>query len=171
MQKKRGQAALEFLTTYGWAIMLLLVMVGTLSYFGILNIESFIPEKCTFTPGINCKDTMATNGPPGPPAREINMILINSLGKTVRILDVNVECVDDVECDPPLPGTYYNLDYEINSGISTSIWKRDEMRELRITPSSELTEKVKIRVTINYQSVDEYFPKNISGEAIIKVVD
>ncbi len=34
---KKSQAALEFLITYGWAFLVILLMIGTLSYFGILS--------------------------------------------------------------------------------------------------------------------------------------
>ncbi|MEM4260225.1 MAG: hypothetical protein QXG00_03240 [Candidatus Woesearchaeota archaeon] len=43
---KRGQAALEFLTTYGWAFLVILVMIGALVYFGVLRPENFQNERC-----------------------------------------------------------------------------------------------------------------------------
>jgi hypothetical protein len=45
MINKRAQAALEFLTTYGWAFLVILIMIGALSYFGVFNVDSFIPES------------------------------------------------------------------------------------------------------------------------------
>jgi|TARA_B100001971_G_C18109440_1_gene493363 uncharacterized protein (UPF0333 family) len=48
---KRAQAAMEFLMTYGWAILVVLVAIGALAYFGVLN-----PESCTIEPGIGCED-------------------------------------------------------------------------------------------------------------------
>ena len=40
-----SQAALEFLTTYGWAILVVLIAVGALAYFGVLDLGKFLPEK------------------------------------------------------------------------------------------------------------------------------
>ena len=34
---RKAQAALEFLTTYGWAFIVILIMIGALAYFGVLN--------------------------------------------------------------------------------------------------------------------------------------
>ena len=45
-QKKGESAALEFLTTYGWAFLVILVMIGALAYFGILNPG---PRDCACT--------------------------------------------------------------------------------------------------------------------------
>jgi hypothetical protein len=54
MYNKRGQAALEFLTTYGWAFLVILVMIGALSYFGVLNPDSYVPDACNFGAVLSC---------------------------------------------------------------------------------------------------------------------
>ncbi|MCF7865934.1 hypothetical protein K9L67_02665 [Candidatus Woesearchaeota archaeon] len=43
---KKGQAAMEFLMTYGWAILVVLLAIGALAYFGLLN--PTVPDKTTF---------------------------------------------------------------------------------------------------------------------------
>ncbi len=52
---KKGQAALEFLTTYGWAFLVILVMIGALSYFGVLDPTKFLPQRCTFGAELHCE--------------------------------------------------------------------------------------------------------------------
>ena len=81
--KRRGQAALEFLTTYGWAFMIILVMIGALAYFGVLNPRNLIPDSCSVQAGFTCGDYMidATGG-------TINLILVNNLGRAVDVSDV-----------------------------------------------------------------------------------
>jgi len=37
--------------TYGWAILVVLVAIGALAYFGVLSPEQFLPEKCTIASG------------------------------------------------------------------------------------------------------------------------
>lgn len=53
---KKGQAAMEFLMTYGWAILVVLVAIGALAYFGVLSPEKFLPETCIIGPGFSCDD-------------------------------------------------------------------------------------------------------------------
>ena len=84
MQKK-GQAAIEFIMTYGWAILVVLVAIAALAYFGVLSPERFLPEKCTFPPGIACTDfTVSSTG--------MSLVLQNSLGQ-----DITVATVTDVD--------------------------------------------------------------------------
>jgi len=52
--RKRGQAALEFLTTYGWAFLVILVMIGALAYFGVLDPTKFIPQRCQVSLPLTC---------------------------------------------------------------------------------------------------------------------
>jgi uncharacterized protein (UPF0333 family) len=38
---RKGQAAMEFLMTYGWAILVVLAAIGALAYFGVLSPDKF----------------------------------------------------------------------------------------------------------------------------------
>ena len=53
---KKSQAALEFLTTYAWAFLVILIMVGALAYFGILSPSKLLPDRCNFGSEITCVD-------------------------------------------------------------------------------------------------------------------
>ncbi len=54
---RKAQAAMEFLMTYGWAILVVLVVLGALTYFGVLNPQTFMPSRCeTGETWLKCKD-------------------------------------------------------------------------------------------------------------------
>jgi hypothetical protein len=52
---KKGQAAMEFLMSYGWVLLIVLVSISALAYFGVLNPGRFLPESCTLVPGLECE--------------------------------------------------------------------------------------------------------------------
>ena len=52
----KAQAAFEFLTTYGWAFLVILIMVGTLAYFGILTPRNVLPSRCNLGAELQCID-------------------------------------------------------------------------------------------------------------------
>jgi hypothetical protein len=80
---KKGQAALEFLTTYGWAFLIILVMVGALAYFGVLSPERFIPERCKLTGEIECNTfQLSTNS--------IRLNLQNNLADAIVIISLKL---------------------------------------------------------------------------------
>src|SRR3989344_8228331 len=82
MFKKKAQAAMEFLMTYGWAILVVLVVIGALAYFGVLSPTKLLPDKCLFGPGIGtCSDFSAVAGLAG--SAQVTVKLTNGLGETI----------------------------------------------------------------------------------------
>ena len=82
MNKKRAQAALEFIMTYGWAILVVLVAIGALAYFGVLSPDRFLPDKCTLQAGIACVDHRATSA-------SLTARITNSLGYDIGAIVVS----------------------------------------------------------------------------------
>ncbi|MEM3373783.1 MAG: hypothetical protein QW757_05885 [Candidatus Woesearchaeota archaeon] len=56
---KKGQAAMEFLMTYGWAILVVIAAIAALAYFGVLDPARLLPERCQFPAGMDCIDKAA----------------------------------------------------------------------------------------------------------------
>ncbi len=54
----RSQAAMEFLLTYGLAILAILIAIGALVYFGVSKPEKLLPEECIISTGsgLLCKE-------------------------------------------------------------------------------------------------------------------
>ena len=87
---KKGQAAMEFLMTYGWAILVVLIAIGALVYFGVTRPERFMPEKCTLSTGsgLFCDEFTSSSS-------------ANTI--TLRISNINTDSawVDSVSIDVP----------------------------------------------------------------------
>jgi hypothetical protein len=87
---KRGQAALEFLSTYGFAFLIILVMIGALSYFGVLSPQRLVPGRCTTSPEFDCADYQVLRTGVAPVgSATVNMILENNQGVSVEIETAN----------------------------------------------------------------------------------
>ena len=93
MLNKNAQAALEFLMSYGWAILVILGAIGVLAYFGILSPDAFLPNKCTLPAGLACVDYNVET-------YKVTVVLQNGLGEAVTINQVtisgnNQQCSDN----------------------------------------------------------------------------
>lgn len=81
--KKIAQAALEFILVYGWAILIILIVVSVIAYFGFFNINTFLPNVCDFPAGFECIDWSISGSD-----NIIELAMRNKLGASVSIADV-----------------------------------------------------------------------------------
>ncbi len=90
---KRGQAAMEFLMTYGWAILAVLISIAALAYFGVLNPSIFLPESCTLFPGLACTDFSVNNV-------AVTLTVRNGLGQNLNPFTISIPgCPGSVSAD------------------------------------------------------------------------
>src|SRR3989344_8880835 len=81
--QKKAQAAMEFLMTYGWAILVVLAAIAALAYFGVLSPEKFLPEKCLIETGFTCISSKVEPS-------QSTLVLQNGYGRTVIINRVDI---------------------------------------------------------------------------------
>lgn len=80
---RKSQAALEFLTTYAWAFIALIVSVGALYYFGVIDFSKFLPQKCTFPSELKCVDFSLKPS-------EVDIRLLNNLGEDIHVTSLSI---------------------------------------------------------------------------------
>ena len=54
MSGKKAQSAMEFLMTYGWAILIMLVVIAILFMLGVFTPETAAPNACVLPQGFSC---------------------------------------------------------------------------------------------------------------------
>ncbi len=54
MMGKRAQSAMEYLITYGWAILIIAIALGVLFELGLFNPSSFVSTSCIFPADFSC---------------------------------------------------------------------------------------------------------------------
>ncbi len=57
---RKGQAAMEFLMTYGWAILAAVVVIGVLAYFGVFSPSAYVPNQCLLSAVFGCNAASAS---------------------------------------------------------------------------------------------------------------
>ena len=45
---------MEYLMTYGWAILVIVIVLAALLYLGVFNLSNKVPDVCTFQVGLQC---------------------------------------------------------------------------------------------------------------------
>ena len=128
----KSQAALEFLTTYAWAFMSMLLAIGALYYFGIFDFAKFLPQECNFPSQFECIDFVFVGD-------QVRFKLVNNLGEkiTLNSFSITSDAADALSCTT-LPTLTSNWDSGVEqdfafSGCSGGGFIVGERTEAKIT--------------------------------------
>ncbi|MEM2974660.1 MAG: hypothetical protein QW112_03505 [Candidatus Micrarchaeia archaeon] len=101
---KKGQAALEYLVTYGWALILIFGII-VLLYAYIFKPEFYVAESCDMAPGIECGTfTLVRSGN----EMVLNLRLSNGMDFEIKPREINITAKDFLD-----------------AGEKTYTWQRD----------------------------------------------
>ena len=77
--------------TYGWAILVVLVAISALAYFGVLDMNKWLPATCDLPTGLSCLDHKVEYDNSGfYPTDNLILRVKNSLGNTIYIQKATV---------------------------------------------------------------------------------
>ena len=106
MRSRRGQSAVEYLVTHGWALIVLVLVVTILYGLGIFNPNRFVAEECVFQPGFSCASTPRLHLYGGSTTISGNKVkyvmgtnLTNGLGYDIVITGYTVTSTDFITTD------------------------------------------------------------------------
>ena len=165
--QKRAQAALEFLTTYAWAFLVIIIMIGALAYFGVLSPSKLLPDRCTFGSEVGCSKDFLVVDNVATPANTLTMRLENNVGASITITSATVTT------DVTTAGTCVA---KINdNAISNTAWSSDETITFIVecTTGTSLVpkEKIKFNIEINYfpTAAGLTYAKTVFGEVFTTI--
>lgn len=155
---KKSQAALEFLTTYAWAFLVILIMIGALAYFGILSPSSLLPERCNFGTEFECDDFIVDT------TNSLDIKLINNVGEAIAVsgFEIGSEGAESLSC---------------SGATNPSSWDPGAPHDFKSTCTNWDTagfvpgEKGKVLITLTYNTLrsGSGYPHQVKGEVFATV--
>lgn len=149
---KKGQAAVEFLSTYGWALLAVLLAVGVLGYFNFLDVGRYVSERCELGTQIQCVETnLNANGDLSVVVRNNYPVAINMPGFTATMQDGSTETL--------------SIDQDVGSGQTTTFTIANfDNRDFNVGDKVEFDFEIEFR-----RATAATAPYTTRGSAIIKV--
>jgi hypothetical protein len=159
--KRHGQAALEYLITYGWGFLVIIIVVGALAYFGLFSPSRYIPSRCDFGTQLECADYKLDSS-----AGRIYVQFRNNFGDDIRVTavylfdDAAAKTCPGGSCSAP------SSNFVIGKGNVSGV--------ITLTPSSIALlnegDKVSVPMTITFQRASPAGPlHNVTGEIFATV--
>ncbi|MCD6477547.1 MAG: hypothetical protein J7K87_00930 [Candidatus Aenigmarchaeota archaeon] len=134
---RKGQSALEYLMTYGWAILIIIVVGGVLYYYGVFSPGKIVGESKTGFSKVQV-DTWGidTSG-------NLQLVLENRVGSDINITQIEVKS-----------GTKTDT-YTPTGGIPLTAGQRSDLETVTLTNNKlNAGDTYKFDVTITYYLQD-----------------
>jgi uncharacterized protein (UPF0333 family) len=142
MKNKKGQAAMEFLMTYGWAILAAVIVIAVLAYFGVFSPSTYVPNQCVISAPFGCNAGVAsTTG--------ITLEIRNGAGEALNVTSVVVA----------------NCNTTSNIGTVAA----DSLTTVAVACAPDAASKFKGDITVNYKKAGSNLELSSSGSIVSKV--
>ena len=152
---KKAQAAMEFLLTYGWAILVVLLVIASLVYFGVLSPRQFLPTKCTLDSPLYCVDKQVTE------AGVVKILIRNGNPNAITIDSFAVEDLEAlVQCGNQTA---------VGTGAIVASGETAELSLSECTISASKGKKVKLSLDVGYTDRLTKFDHSAAGEMLVAI--
>lgn len=143
---KKAQAAIEFFGYYGWALLIILIAIGAIAYFGVQNPKKFLPDSCVLGNGLLCREPAAS-------ITGFSIIVQNGMGEDIDLNAISVDA-KGINCDEVPIG-------ELKLGQSAKV----------DIPCSGLSagSRIKGKIIGSYTKEDSELSRSIRGDISSKV--
>ena len=81
--RRKSKVVIEDIMIYGLAILVVILAIGALMYFGVLDLGSLLPDKCSIGSEISCENYGVT-------PTSVKLQLKNNLGKNIEISSIKI---------------------------------------------------------------------------------
>jgi len=159
MKRNRGQAALEFLMTYSWALIMVLILIAAIYYFGVTKPKDLLPNRCLFSPEIECLSYSLSSAD-----NAFRLKLKNNAGDmiTVTAINLNNEGSTSLACTKPSNPTNW-----VHGGSQDLVFTNCNLGSTGFNPGK--TAKLFINLSFYPFQGGPSYVRNVQGEIITKV--
>ena len=158
MNNSKAQAAFEFIATYGWAFLVILIIISALAYFGVLSPSNVLPSRCNICAELQCLDhQISATG------SSFRIRLKNGVGQAINVqsITLSAESTSAYTCTTPpaMPAGWQS------GAIQELLWSGCTGGNIAAGT------KGKVLITINYYSTasSASYAKQVKGEVFSSV--
>lgn len=176
--KYKGQVAIEFITTYGWAFLVMMLAIFVASSFGVFDSGAIVPDRCTTSNDFRCEDfrlylNETTN------EISFDVVISNRVGSTIEefnLVGLSVEnfgsiASSDLKCDLALRRSVYDEQITIDSSMTNPAdfsWRSSDDAILSCAFSETSMDvlpgsRIDINIEGEYMSTNDQFPNSMNA--------
>lgn len=162
LPKVKAQSAVEYLTTYGWAIIIIAVVLLALFNLGLFNPSSFISTTCVFPAEFSCLSAILTGS-----SGSLNITLQQATTSNINVTAIgcnNQGTISNMITMNNPPSNQIQLVIGGSNSFIISCYQNGTI--VSISPG----QIYRGYVLVNYTSLTTGFPHTATGTVVAKAV-
>jgi hypothetical protein len=142
---RKAQAAMEYVHTYGWILLSVIVLGGVLLYYNISKVQQILPMECAFLSGLSCLDADVDG-------TQLSFVVVNGFGFALSNVSMNMTgtCNSTANTTPGNP--YGNLNVLLENQQAIYVFDCPDMTNM----------KLEEKISVSYRNIE-------TGEQHVKV--
>ncbi|MBU1975843.1 MAG: hypothetical protein KKG59_05555 [Nanoarchaeota archaeon] len=160
-------------SNFGWILFIILILIGTLAYFGLLDPRIFLPSSCKVQAGFGCFEFKATKD-----TRELT--LRNGIGQNIEDVIVTLEGEGTINCSKDFSGLSSSK-WQMNNPICSEtrcefksipdvvLQNRKDIGHFRLVNCSNAVRRTDMDIIIEYRYKNEQVSHTTRGKAQLRV--
>lgn len=146
---KKGQAAVETLMIYGVTILIVMLAIGALIGFGIIDFGNFFPDKCKLPSVLDCKSHLVTSD-------KVQLQLENIHGRNIAEMNITIHGEKDNE-------GLWNCEYS-NYATTLVVGDVSNIIDIPCVIDVPVGKKISGVITVKYRETGLQLAPTIRGE-------
>jgi hypothetical protein len=134
---RKAQAALEYVHTYGWVLLVMIVLGGAMLYYSSTSDKHVVPLDCAFLSGINCLDADVDEN-------LLSLVVVNGFGFAIGNFSINITGTCNSTANTTDGNPYSNLNVLLNNQQTTYTFECQNLTDMRLEE----------RIVISYRNVE-----------------
>ncbi len=152
----KAQSAMEYLITYGWAIIIIAVVLGALYGMGVFNLNNVVSSQCLLQSGFSCESiSMPSSG----------VLSINLLQATEAPINITAIGCNTNSTDVTLQSVSPPVTIEIGGNATFAVQCYSGSSPF----SGPVGSVFNGYLWINYTNLETGFPGTVTGKIVVKV--
>ncbi len=154
------QSAMEYLMTYGWAILILAIVLAALYGLGVFNASKFLGSQCLLQARFSCPSiSMSSNG-----LLTINLLQATSSPINITALGCNTNS-SVVNMQQPYNPPSNQIEMQISSNYTFTIQCYSGSAPFSGSPGGSFNGYL----IINYTDLETGFPETMVGKIFVRI--
>ncbi|MBW2996825.1 hypothetical protein KY349_00625 [Candidatus Woesearchaeota archaeon] len=134
---RKAQAATEFIHTYGWVILAIIVLGGAMLYYNTSRATYFLPLECSFLSGVNCLDADVDQ-------TLLSIVVVNEFGFVMSNITANMTGTCNSTANTTDGNPYGNLNVLLANQQTLYVFECQNISGMRVTE----------HITFGYRNVE-----------------